>query len=87
MRFGATPISKVLLEINASVKRQGAVIEDVNVLRLIVSRCVNEADVAGLQEVVRDHEMLLVGRDFEVVRSDDGLVLVRVIETLGVVYV
>lgn len=87
MRLRATSILKLLLEINAPVKRQGAVVVNVNVLRLVVSRRVNKADVAGLQEIVRDDQMLLIRSNFDIVRPNDGLVLIRIVEALRVAYI
>ena len=48
MRLRATPVLKVLLEINAPVKRQGPVGVNINILRLIVSRHIDKADIARL---------------------------------------
>jgi hypothetical protein len=46
---------------------------DVNIQGLEVRRCVDETDVASLDEVIRDNDVLLVGRDLDVVRPDGGL--------------
>ena len=41
--------------------------------------------ISSLDKVACDKQVLLVGRDLDVVRSDDGLVLFRVVEALDVV--
>lgn len=43
--------------------------------------------IPTLDEVPSDEQILLVRRDLDIVRSDDGLGLVRVVETLDVVEV
>ena len=80
-------LAKRLLKVNRPIEAQRAVGQDINPLRLEVRRGVHDADLARLHEVIRDQQVLLVGRDLEVVRSDDALVLVRVVETLDVVEV
>jgi hypothetical protein len=46
-----------------------------------------DTHIAALDKVASDEQVLLVGRDLDVVRSDDGLVLLGVIKTLDVVEV
>lgn len=43
--------------------------------------------IAALNEVAGDEEVLLIGRDLDVVGTDDGLLLVGVVEALDVVEV
>lgn len=74
-------------EVDGAVEAQGAVVLDVDVEGLEVSRGVDEADLAGLDEVVGDDEVLLVGGDLEVVGADGGLDDVGVVEALDVVEV
>lgn len=87
MRLGTTTVGKLAAEVDAAVEAQAAVVEDVDVQRVEISRGVDEADLAGLHEVVGDGDVLLVGGDLDVVRADGGLVLVGVIEALDVVEV
>lgn len=74
-------------EVNGAVEAQGAVVLDVDVEGLEVSGGVDDADLAGLDEVVGDDKVLLVGGDLEVVGADGGLDGVGVVETLDVVEV
>lgn len=87
MRLGTTTVRKLAAEVDAAVKAEAAVIVNVDVQGVEVGRGVDEADLAGLHEVVRDSDVLLVRGYLDVVRADGGLVLVRVVEALDVVEV
>ena len=76
-----------MAEVNGPVEVQTAILVEINVQRLEVSRRVNDTDVAGLHKVVGDDDMLLVRRDLDVVGTDGGLLLIGVIQTLDVVQV
>ncbi len=87
MRLRPTPVRKLPAEVDRAVEAQAAVIVDVDIQRLEVGRGVDQADLAGLDEIVGDKQVALVGRDLDVVRADGRLVLVRVVEALDVVQV
>lgn len=87
MRLSTTTIGELLGEVNRAVERKAAVLLEVDVERLEVSRGVDDTDVASLDEVVGDDQVLLVGSDLQIVRSDSRLVLIGVIQTLDVVEV
>lgn len=87
VRLGTTTVRKLAAEVDAAVKAEAAVIVNVDVQGVEVGRGVDEADLAGLHEVVGDSDVLLVGGYLDVVRADGGLVLVRVVEALDVVEV
>lgn len=76
-----------MTEVNRTVEVQAAVIVEINVQRLEVSRCVDNTNVSGLHKVVGDDDVLLVRRDLNVVGASSGLVLIRVIQTLDVVQI
>ena len=76
-----------MAEVNGPVEVQTAILVEINVQRLEVSRRVNDTDVAGLHKIVGDDDMLLVRRDLDVVGTDGGLLLIGVIQTLDVVQV
>jgi len=78
---------EVRLKVNGAVEVQASIRVDVNVERLEISRGVDEADVASLYEVVGDDDVLLVGGHLDVVGTNAGLDLIRVVETLDVVEV
>ncbi len=84
MRLRATPIRKLPAKVNAAIKAQTAIVQDIDVQRLEVGGRVDQADLARLHKVVGHHEVALVGRDLDVVRADGGLIFVRVVETLDV---
>ena len=76
-----------MAEVNGPVEVQTAILVEINVQRLEVSRRVNDTDVAGLHKIVGDDDVLLVRRDLDVVGTDGGLLLIGVIQTLDVVQV
>lgn len=87
MRLSTTTIGELLGEVNRAVEGKAAVLLEVDVERLEVSRGVDDTNVASLDEVVGDDQVLLVGSDLQIVRSDSRLVLIGVIQTLDVVEV
>lgn len=72
------------LEINRPVKGKAPIGQNVNILDLVVGRGVEDADGSRLDKVVAYDELLLVGCEFDVVGSDDGLLRFGVVETDGV---
>lgn len=87
MRLPSSAVRIRPREIDAAVKVQAPVGVDVDVERLEVRGGVDEADLARLDKVVGDDDVLLVGRDLNVVRADGGLGFVRVVEALDVAQV
>lgn len=66
---------------------QGTVRVDVDVKPLEVCRGIDQANLPRLYKVVGDDNVLLVRCDFDVMRANGRLNLVRVIEALGVIQV
>lgn len=87
MRLRATTVGELLGEVDGAVEAERAVIVNVNVQRLEVSGRVDDTDVAGLHEVVGDHDVLLVRSNLDVVRTNGRLVLIGVVKALDVVQV
>ena len=87
MRLSSSAISKFALKVNAAVEAEGPVWQQINVQSLVIRRSIDDPNVACLHEVVGHDKMLLVWSDFNVVRTDRWLVLVRVVEALHVVEV
>lgn len=87
MRSSSSAIGVRPGEIDRAVEVQGTVRVDVDVQRLVVGRGVDQANVAGLQKVVGNEEVLLVRSDFDVMRANGRLILVRVVEALGAIQV
>lgn len=69
MRFSASSIREVAGRVDGPVEVEASVGVDVNVVDLVVSWRVDEADVAGLQEVAERDEVLAVGGDLDGVRA------------------
>lgn len=87
MRPGSTTIRKVLCEIDAAVERKAAIIIEVQIKSLVISRNIDDPYIPCLDKVINDQEMLLVWRDFDVMGADGRLFLIRVIESLDIVQV
>ena len=87
MRLRTAPISIRSRKVNAPIKVQRPIRVDIDIQRLEVSGGVDKADLAGLHEIVRDDNVLLVRSDLDVVRTDGGLNGVWIVEALGVVEV
>jgi hypothetical protein len=103
----ATALGEDVVEVNATVEAERTVVENIDPVALVVTRGVEDADVAGFDEVTGDEEVLLVRGELDVVRAwnwsviaspnsrhhvngkltNNTLVLVRIIETLGVLQV
>lgn len=79
MRLSTTTIGEFHREVYRTVEVETTVRKNVNPLSLEVRRSVDNANVTGLHEVVRDEEVLLVWRHLDVVWAYDPLVLVWVI--------
>jgi hypothetical protein len=84
MRLRPAPVRKLLLEINSPIKMQTSIRIDINIQRLEICRRIDETNIASLDEVVCDDDVLLVGRDLDVVGTDGGLDCGGVIETLDI---
>ena len=87
VRLSTTTVGELLAEVDSPVKAQATIIIDIDVQRLEVSRGIDDADLAGLNKVIGDHEVLLVRSDLDIMRTHGGLVLVGIIQALDVVQV
>lgn len=87
MRLRTTPLRKLLTKIDCPVEAQATILIQVDIERLEISWCVDQTDLTGLHEVIRDEEMLLVRRHLDIVRADGWLILIWVIQTLDVVQI
>lgn len=87
VRLGTTTVGELLAKVDSPVEAQATVIVDVDVKRFEISRGIDDTNLAGLNKVVGNHDVLLVGSNLDVVGSDGGLVLIRVVQTLDVVQV
>lgn len=87
VRLSTTTVGELLVKVDSPVEAQATIIVDVDVQRLEISRRVDDTNLASLNEVVGDHEVLLVRSNLDVVRSGGRLILIRVVQTLDVVQV
>ena len=87
MWFATATIRISIREFDGAIEGEATVRLDVNVLRLEVGGSIDEADGAGLHEVVGDDDVLLIRCDFDIVGADEWLHFVRVIEALDVLEV
>jgi hypothetical protein len=87
VRLSTATVRELLAEVDSPVEVQATIIIDINVQRLEVSRGIDDADLAGLNKVIGDYQMLLVRSDLDVVGTHGGLVLVGVIQALDIVQI
>jgi hypothetical protein len=87
MRLRTPTILKLLAKVNSSVERETAILIQINIQRLEVSRSIDNTDLASLDKVICDYQVLLVRRDLDIVRPNCGLVLIWIIKTFDVVQV
>lgn len=87
MRLGSTTSRELLAKVNGAVEVETAIVVDVDVQGLEVSRSIDVPDLPGLHEVIRDDNVLLVRCDLDVVRANRWLLFVGVIQALDVVQV
>lgn len=84
MRLRPAPARIRSREVDGAVEVQRPVGVDVDVQTLVVGGCIDEADVARLQEVVGDDDVFLVRGHFDVVGADGRLDFGRVVEAFDV---
>jgi hypothetical protein len=87
MRLRAPTIFKLLAEVNGPIERKTSILVQIDIKRLEVSWSIDYTNLSSLDKVIRDNQVLLVGSDLDIVRSDSRLVFVWIIETLDVVQV
>lgn len=85
--LSAATVGELLAKVDGAVEGQATIFLDIDVERLEVGGGVDDTNLTGLDKVVGDDQVLLVGCDLDVVRADSGLVLIGVIKTLDVVQV
>lgn len=94
---------KDVIKINSSVEAQRTIIIDINPVALVVTRSVQHRDlpcvrivnpvgkmrtyIASLDKVAGHEKVLLVRRNLDVVGTNNGLILIGVIQTLDVIEV
>lgn len=83
----AAAVLEFLAEIDRTVEGNTAIIIDVDVLCFEIGWNVDNTDLPRLHEVIGDDDVLLIRRHLNVVRANDGMHLVGIIETLDVVEV
>lgn len=87
VRLSTTTVREFLAEVNGTVEAQAAIVIDIDVKSLEVSRSIDDAYLAGLHKVIGDNEMLLIRGDLDIVRTHGWLILIGVVQALYVVQV
>lgn len=67
------------VEVDTAVEVERTVVIDVDVQSLVIRGSVDKTNGTSLYKVVRDDDVLLVRSDFDVVGTNGGLNLIRVI--------
>ena len=78
---------KLSLETDGAIEAQPNIRLNINVLCVEVRRRIDKLDVSSLRKVIRDDDVLLIGSDLDIMRADNRLVLIRIIEALDVVQI
>jgi len=81
VRFRPTAVYKPLGKINAAVEIQTSGIININIQGFEICWSI---DISFLDGIVRDHDMLLIWGDFNIVRTDGGLTFIGVVESFDV---
>lgn len=84
MRLSSSAIGIRPGEIDRAAEVQGTVRVDVDIKSLEVGRGVDQANIARLHKVVGNDNVLLVRSNFNIMRANGRLILIRVVEALGV---
>lgn len=83
----STAFRELRQEVNAAIKAQATIRQDINPLSLEISRSINNRDISGLNKVISNKQVLLIRRNLDVVRTNNSLVRVGIIKTLDVVQI
>lgn len=87
MRPSSTTLRELTQEINAAVELQAPIRQNINPLRLEICRRIHDTDITSLDKVIRNKQVLLIRADLDIMRSNNSLVRIRVVETLDVVQI
>lgn len=87
MWLSPTAVIELLCKIDESVKVKATIRVDIYIQRFEVCWCVDDPDVARLDEIVRDHDVFLVWGNFDVMGANGRLNLIGIVETFGIVQV
>lgn len=87
MWLSPTAVAEWYCKIDESVKVKAAIRVDIYIERFEVCWCVDDSNVARLDEIVCDHDVFLVWGDFDVMGANGRLNFIGIIETFGTVQV
>ena len=87
MWLSPTAVIELLCKIDESVKVKATIRVDIYIQRFEVCWCVDDPDVARLDEIVRHHDVFLVWGNFDVMGANGRLNLIGIVETFGIVQV
>ena len=87
VRLRTTILWEGTFKVDGAIEVEASIIVDVNIQRLEVSWSIDKAYASGLNEVICDNDMLLVGSDLDVMWPNRRLNLIRVVKTLDIVEV
>lgn len=87
MWFRSSTVGVWPCEINGAIEVERSIWVAIDVQSLVICRSVEKADIAGLDKVVGNDDVLLIRGDFDVVRADGRLRFVGVVEAFDIVEV
>lgn len=82
-----TAVAILCCKIDRSVKVKAAIRVDIYIERFEVCWCVDDPNLARLDEIVCDNDVFLVWGDFDVMGANGRLNFIGVVETFGIVQV
>lgn len=83
--LSSASVGKLGGEVDAAVETQAAIRKDINPLRLKIGRGVDDTNLAGLNKIIGNQQVLLIRTDLQIMWTNDTLILIRVIQSLDVV--
>lgn len=74
-------------KIDISLEVKATIRVDIYIERFEVCWCVDDPNVARLDEIVCDHDVFLVWGDFDVMGANGRLIFIGIVETFGIIQV
>lgn len=74
-------------KIDRSTKAKATIWVDIYIERFEVCWCVDDPNVARLDEIICDHDVFLVWGDFDVMGANGRLNFIGIVETFGIIQV
>lgn len=87
MWLSPAAVVELLCKIDASAKMEAAIRVDIYIQRFVICWCVDDSNIARLDEIVCYHNVFLVWGDFDVMGANGWLNFIGIVETFGIIQV